>query len=584
MRARILRETTPIDVPLAFMRGSKRLFGHDFVAVQNQLVFEREFLSTITGVSLISPGSSPAKTKAPGVEITGEFRRDRATGELDPLWYGFSLTNPARSANVKLKTVSKDVEAGEGRIARIEGLIEQEGQYIPTNTVRVEVSGQPQRRSSYYLDNSDGTLVIDMSDLPEGTVPLTVRFELVEPGIQVDIGDGVFDLRLFKHYESSYSVRVLLSRRTTGSVSYQYQDEIITEVLTPSILYRLISSELVAEDTYTYGFDSEGLKLPSKRSFQIFAVRSSRPESPTNVFVLPPEGVPVDSPWFVRVGGVGEGEYTVKELEQESREIVSRREIVEPIGPNSLAISARKVELSRDNEGRLAGIVVYPQGFEDRIFPVEGFDGETGIITLGLDVAPNSKLVVEYREDVDWFEYEGIQLNPSLKEDDTTLADNYVLLYIDPDISELRSINHTYLPKIVGGEFKRYTNEEVKEELAKVSSRALPLALLENIDPVDEDYYQDYDTRTLGGYIKDLPTLSSIAIWGGEDADITGVMVAKIPPRVVDNLTQRLIDWENFTDTDAARREAIRRIEATIERNKRIGMKVIKEYTPNASE
>jgi len=571
----ITRDTSSLEIPIAYLRGRRRLYGHDFVNVRNQLVYDSDFISNVTGILLVSPGSESA-IKAPGIEVTGEFKRD-AEGGLIPLWYGYSMSRTAVATAVKRKAVTKVVEAGPGRIARVEGLIEREGQYIASNTVRVEVAGQVQSRTSYYIEHADGTIVGDMSSLPVGNVSISVSYELVDPGVQVKISDGISSVRLNKHFENQYSILVLTSRNTTGTVTFLSGDETVEETLLPSLLYKLISPEFVTEGTYTYGFDENDLRLPSDKASQVFAIRSSRPDISTTMFVLPPEGTPVDAPWFLRVGGISTEPYEIKELGSRVEEIIFRRERTEPLGTNKIAISARKIRLGVTSEGEIDGLDVYPEGYPDKKLPVTAFNGETGLITLGIELVPGSKVIIEYKEVADWFEYRNLQINPSLSEDPEELED-YILLYMDPDISDIESIKHIFLPKIIEGRIKTYTPEEISAKVIEVASNGKPLALIELVEPVDEDYYEIHDTRISGGYTVDTNTITNIALWAGEDIDISGVMIGNIPSKVVTDLTTKIQEWENIEDEFEAKKIAKQRIEDSIERYKRIGMKVFMEY------
>lgn len=568
MKAKILTDSTKYDVPIAFLRGRRLLHAQDFVVVRNLLVNDSRFLVSLAGTLIISPPIAQT-LNVPGIEITGEFKRTKFGDEI-PLWYTAALSTPVKATRKTTKSVQQEFTAGPNKIVRVGGLIDKDNQYIVTNTIVLTIDDVAQRTTAFYIDHMNGAIVFDTTDLPEGSHRLTLVVTVVEIQLQVLDYVGIVDLRVSQYFKDEYLVRVLFNNKSTAKIIYSSKDLSITEVISNTITYKKVPRDFVARDTYTFAFERGRVTLPSNRSFQRFAIRSSKPDSRTTVFIDHPLGVSIEEPWFVRIGGNIPDAYAVRGLSRTLGNRISRREFTKAVSINQIAIAGRDLYLYRGADGTLQGIKVYPEGYPDMPMPVTSFSAETGLVSFDIDIPRETTFVAEYVELPDWAEYTELQLNPSLELNGQEILNKTYLIYMVPD--EVDSIRHYALDRFENGIIKEYTYQELKDFALSIDPFAIPVALVEIRDPVDQDFYEAYDARARGGYEGDKLRSVDYAAWDGEDVDITGVLVHSVPPLMIEELKQRVVLWEGLDDVLASDRTKIL-IDDAMEKYKRIGMK-----------
>lgn len=568
MKAKILSDSTKYDVPIAFLRGRRLLHAQDFVVARNLLVNDPRFLVSLAGTLIISPPISQT-LNVPGIEITGEFKRTRFGDEI-PMWYTAALSTPVKATRKTTKSVQQEFVAGPNKIVRVGGVIDKDNQYIVTNTIVLTIDDIAQRTTAFYIDHMNGAIAFDTSDLPAGNHRLTLVITVVEIELQVLDYVGVVDLRVSHYFENEYLVRVLFNNKSTAKVVYTGKETSVTEIVSNTLTYKRVPPEFVAKDTYTYAFEKGNVTLPSSRSFQRFALRTSKPDSRTTIFIDQPLGVSIEEPWFIRLGGNIPDAYAVRGLSKTTGNRVSRREFTKAVSLNQVPIAGRDIYLYRGADGSLQGIKVYPEGYPDMPLPVISFSAETGLVSFDIDIPRETTFVAEYIEIPEWAEYIELQLNPSLELDGQEILNKTFLIYMVPD--PIDSVRHYALDRFENGIIKEYTFQELKDFVLTIDPYAIPIALVEIRDPVDQDFYEAFDARARGGYEGDKAKTVDYAAWDGEDVDITGVIVKSVPALMIDELKTRVMLWEGLDDASAQEKARIL-IDDAMEKYKRIGMK-----------
>jgi len=574
MKASVENIIKSSEIPIAYLRGRKTLYSQDFVNIENLLAYDDRFLSDVVGTFITTPGSD-IRLKVSNVDITDEFYEDPETSDVIPLWYSQVLTRPVTSNVVKKRTINVTVNPVnvENGIAQIEDLIEQERQTIDTKSIIFSINAQVQSSNSYLIDHGRGIFFADISDLDAGDFLLSITYDLVEVAVEVNNSSGVAAIRTMKHDNGEYVVRILYSMATSGKVIYQTGGKTVEESIVPVLLYHQVAPDIVSTDAHIYAL-TDRIVFPSNRNYHVFAVRPRNVESPTVLTPTAPQGLPIDTPWFIRLEGQGIDEIPIREIPESRTTKESRRELVKVLNRKQLSISGRQVQTEILEDGTIGGLLVYASGFRDRPLKIEAYNSTHGIITLSVPVPLEATLFAEYVEEVDWIDYTDIQINPSLSEDPSLLQDNFILLYIDNDKDPIRSIHHIMLPRFTDTEIKEYTIEEIGNILTENGCQnAIPFALISIVEPADKDYYEVHDVRTRGGYTGNYRYVTDSSLWDGEDVDISGVMIAKVPRYVIDNLIDNVTEWENVTgDTEEFAKD---RIETVMEKYKRIGMNII---------
>jgi len=492
------------------------------------------------------------------------------------MWYSHSLLRPVDSKSVRLRTVTKEVNASEIQTAIISGLTVTTEDIIVDNTVVLTIDGTVQTKEAYVLLQYEGAIYIDVTDL-DGDLEIAVTYELVELTAEVSPESGEFVYRVNKHVENEYIVRVLFSNATGGTITYQYLQSPYTESIRIYDLYEETIPELVADDSFNYAFDGK-VYFPTSRTFRLFAIRPEFNEESTILYMDITRGRDLKQPWFMRVVGSSLGIVDIKEMPELRVQHVKRKEQATILNNYELSISGRKLVTAYDESGKLSGIDIYQTGRPENRLEVSRYNEENSIIRLTTPAALTAKVTVEYTEEITWIDYDGIQMNPSLEVDPEVLLSNYVLFYIDESQSPVQSIFHKLLPKVVAGDFKQYTVAELTAIVAAIHPDAIPMSFVSIVEPVDEDYYIKHDVRTRGGYTLPVRTITDVALWDGEDVDISGVLVAKVPVNIVNQIKQDIEKWEGITDDNELIQAAKVMIESKIEKYKRIGMKVFIDY------
>lgn len=572
MKASIVTNNSRYDIPIAYMRGSRKLFSQDFVVNQNLLLERKEFQSTLLGV-LFTIAKPNLRIKAPGIDLTGEFYRDQVLNILVPLWYVYKIKLPVQSTAVNRRVVSLQTEVGQ-TLVEVKNLRTTSKDHIVINTVKFLIDNQEQSALSYNINHADGSLVADISALTPNVYTIEVQYDLVQLGIDVTLTEGVFSLRARHHFKEEYLVDVLTSKELVVDIKYQYKGTTHQEIAFPDTLYKEVEPELVASNTYTYSY-VDVVKFPTTKSYLLFAIRSKRSYLPTLFGSREPQGLDSDRPWFLRLEGVLPAGYAIKELSLGSQKIESRKQKGIIVSKNQIKIGANKLYLVRSRTSdTIEGINVYTPNRETNLFPVTNYDSRTGIITIANEIPPFAEIFVEFREIIDWTDYENLQLNPLLENDPEFILSNKFLVYADfNSTDDDRSIYHIALPKILNGEFYTYSLEELIAYVAKKTTNGLPIALVEITETTDEDYYISYDIRPRGGYSGESRLITDRVLWDGEDVDITGQLFTFIPRQVVEKQKELELAWDPSITLEQAELLSRQKIESVIVDTTRVGMR-----------
>lgn len=571
MKASLVEKVGKYEIPLYYMRGNRKLYSQDFVSVQNLLIDNSDFQATLTGVLFTAPRQN-LSIKSAGIELTAEFFKDTKLNILIPLWYKYTVTLPIESTSVEKKSVSVTSVPGQ-QFVEIKNLKTIPSQHIVTNRATLRINGETQSQLAFTINHAEGSIITDLSKLPPAEYLLEVTYELVELNFEVQVYEGVYGIRVRHHFRKEYLIDILTSSDQSALISYRYKSEPKQEVVVPEILYKQLEPEFVGQETYTFAY-TDTIKFPSYRSFLLFAIRAKRPEFPTVFGPREPLGLDFDKPWFIRLEGILPSKYVIDEVSESQEYVEGRKQRAVVLTKNKIRIGARNLVLNRTSSGRyLKGIDVYTSSGKENLIPVLSYDIKSGIITLDAEVPLDAVIYVEFRELVDWVDYEGIQFNPILADDQDYILKNKFIIYADfnsPDPE--RHLYHIAIPKIVAGEFYDYTLQDLRNIVANHTSSGLAIALVELVESTDEDYYFPYDIRPRGGYSGSKRKLVDRIFWDGEDVDLTGQFFTFVPRKVVEDRLQLEQKWN--VGIDPVEAELVTRgiIEKVIIGSTRIGM------------
>lgn len=572
MKAAVLEKVGNYDIPIAYLKGSRHLFSQDFVVVQNLLLDNEDFQSTLTGVLFTVPKSN-LRLKAPGIEMTSEFYRDPILNTLIPLWYRYKIKSPVQSTSVNTRTLSLQTVPGQN-LVEIKNLKDSATQHIVINQLKFFIDSQEQSASAYTINHADGSLLADLSALPPNNYNLEVQYSIVQLSLDITVVEGVTSLRVRKHFNDEFLVDVLSSRETNINTKYQYRGKSYEELGLPDILYTEVEPELVALNTYTYSY-VDSIKFPTKKTYLLFAIRSKRSYLPTIFGPREPQGLDSERPWHIRLEGILPLSYKIKEVEIGGQRVEGKKQRATVISKNQIKIGANRLFLtSAKNNKYIEGINVYTSSNTESLLPVNLYDSKTGVITLDVDIPFTAEIYVEFREIVDWVDYEDLQLNPILENDPEIILGQKFLIYADfNSTNDDRNIYHISIPKIVNGEFYSYSLDELKALVLSKTTNGLALALVEITETTDEDYYIDYDLRTRGGYSGESYYLTDRVTWDGENVDITGQLFTFVPRKVVQDQTLLEQKWNPALSGIQAELISKGKIESVIVSATRSGMR-----------
>ena len=413
-----------------------------------------------------------------------------------------------------------------------------------------------------------------MSFLPDSQYVIHIDFDLVELAIEIKLDSGKYGLRATKHDDGRYATKILYSAKTGGIISYQANDKTLNEPILPVILYHQVSSNMVVPGSYVYAL-LDNILFPTNKGHQSFAVRPKSVDSATILTPNAPKGLAITSPWFMRLEGNSIADVPLSEISDAKYRIEKRKETTKTVNQNQLILSGRNIRVNITDDGHIGGITIYHHGFRDNPLKIIKYNSLHGIVTLAYNVPVGVELTVEYDEIIDWIEYTDIQLNPSLDKYPEMLQDNYVLTYIDKNsLDETKSIYHKLIPKFTKSDAIEYTFADYVQIVSELTSDGIPLSVISVIEPVDEDFFEIHDARTRGGYVGKWKHITDISSWDGEDVDISGVMIAKVPINVQEGLEKSLAKWEGVKHNDL-KLAARTRISEVIDRYKRLGSKII---------
>jgi hypothetical protein len=403
---------------------------------------------------------------------------------------------------------------------------------------------------------------------------IEVQYTIVQLSIDIKTTEGFYSLRVRSHYKEEFLVDVLTSRDINISVKYQYRGKSFEEIGFPKILFNEVEPELVTNNTYTFSYINT-IKFPTSKKYLLFAIRSKRPYLPTIFGPREPQGLDSDRPWFLRLEGIVPNNYKIKEVETGGQKVEGKKQRAIVLSKTQIKIGADKLFLtvSKDNK-HIEGINVYSTSNPGIFLPVNSYDSRTGVITLDVEVPYAAELYVEFRELVDWIDYEQIQFNPILEQDPEFILSNKFLIYVDFNSSEEdRNIYHISIPKIVDGDFYNYSLKELRDLVSAKTTNGLAIALVEVTESTDEDYYVNYDLRSRGGYSGESHYLTDRIVWDGENIDITGQLFTFIPRQLVES--QRLLEqnWDSTISQEQAELIARNKIEAIVVNATRTGMR-----------
>lgn len=566
MNAIIREAVDSLSVPIAYAYGARRFYSQEFVSVTNLLGYDPRFVKKVVGTYILSPGT-PFLADTGDIDLTGEFYFDSKTGESIPMWYGQILRKPVERKSIAQKVLTKTYQ---GQVASFQNVKERLSDIIVSDTVVVTVDAQVQALSAVYIDHAVGAFYVDLSQLPNVPHDITIHYEVITLDVEFTEVLGSTALRARDYGHGSYIVTVLYSRTTGGVVRYKSSGAYLNEPVQADLLYRKTQRGLVVNDSYTFAYDQTGLVLPSTRTFQNFALRP-RVESGTVVTFQPPLGLAIGQPWFVRVVGKPPSGVSIPEIESSARTIEDRKEIAVVADRTKLAVSGKSLVVTTDSDGNLGGISATSlDGKQD--IPIQSVNSLDGIINTSVELPFDAQIEVAYKEEVTWFEYEKLQLNPSLENDPTEILSNFAIIYIGPVVNN-ESIGHFLVPRAVDGKFKMYTYEEIKALCEARVPGSIPAAIVQVIESVNENYYDFTDLRARGGYGSQSAYITDRITWDGEDVDISGNVVVKVPKALVAEITARELLWNKLLTPGQAQDIATTKIKDAIEMHRRRGMK-----------
>jgi hypothetical protein len=571
LKASVVEKVGKYEIPLYYMRGNRKLYSQDFVSVQNLLMDLSDFQATLTGVLFTAPRQD-LSIKSAGVEITAEFFKDTKLNILIPLWYKYSVNFPIESTSVERKSLSVTSVPGQ-QFVEIKNLKTVPSQHIVTNRATLKINGETQSQLAFTINHAEGSIITDLSKLPPAEYLIEVTFELVELNFEVQLVEGVYGVRARHHFRKEYLIDILTSSDQSALISYRYRSEPKQEVIVPEILYKQLEPQFVGPETYTFAY-TDTIKFPSYRPFLLFAIRAKRPDFPTVFGPREPLGLDFDKPWFVRLEGILPSKYHIKEVSESQEYIEGRKQRAVVLAKNKIRIGARNLILNRTTSGKyLKGIDVYTSSSKETLIPVISYDVKNGIITVDAELPLDAVVYAEFRELVDWVDYEGIQFNPVLAEDQDYILKNKFIIYADfSSPNPERNLYHVAIPKIVAGEFFDYSLQDLRNIVANYTPNGLPIALVELVESTDEDYYFPYDIRPRGGYSGNKRKMVDRIFWDGEDVDLTGQLFTFVPRKVVRDRLELEKKWN--IGIDPVQAELITRgiIESVIIDSTRIGM------------
>lgn len=575
MKAFIADNIRNKGVGISYFQGRKRLYSQDFVATNEYLANNPDFVAGVLGTFLTTV-SDDLDVRSSNVEITDQFHTNRSTSEVTALWHTQVLSTTVTSSSTKNRTVNVAFDTSVQSVITIENLLEKEEEYIDFASVEFRIDGQLQSSQSYYINQGRALFQADLSALAASIYTITLTYTVVELSLNVNLDRGVFGAIVSKFQNNEYVVRLLYSNETAGIITYQTEGETNTELVAMHLLYSQVSPSLVVNGTFSYAV-ADRIYFPSSREYQVFAVRPKNVNSSTIFNVESPKGYSVREPWYLRLSGRGTSSVPIKELPESNFYAVDRKESARVVNRRQLTISGRNISVRTEGD-TVKGILVYADGFRDNPIDVASYVPIGGIVTLKNDVPLQAKVNVEYREFIQEVDYRFYQLNPRLNNDPLELVNNYLFIYINPDSTDAsRSVYHLIIPRITTTEIKEYTYADLLDILVDNGiPNGIPVTLVNIIEPVDEDYYNVYDTRDKGGYSGPYKAVVDKTLWDGEDVDISGVLIAKVPVIIEQQLEAKMIEWENLDrDFKIRRRE---RINEVMSDYKRLGMKLYVEY------
>lgn len=566
MNAVIRESIDNLSIPIAYALGARRFYSQEFVSVTNLLGYDSRFVKKVVGTYIVSPGTEFLADTG-DIDVTGEFFFDPQTGESTPMWYGQILRKPVERKSISKKTVTQTYQ---GSVAVFNSVKERLSDVIVSDTIAVSVDGQPQALSAVYVDHAIGSFYVDLTQLPPVPHNITVNYEVITLDVQFTDVLGATSFRASDYGKGSYVVTVLYSRSTGGIVRYKTSGQYVNEAVQSDLLYRKSQRGLVVTDSYTFAYDNLGLQLPSTRTFQNFALRP-RVESGTVVTFQPPLGLAIGQPWFVRVVGKPPSGVQIPEIESSARSIEDRKEVATVVDRKKLSVSGKNLIVTSDSTGKLGGISAVTLDGKREI-PIESVDILNGIINTSVELPLDALIEVAYKEEVTWFEYEKLQLNPSLENDPTVILSNFALIFIGPVINN-ESIGHLLIPRAVDGRFKMYSIEELRVLCEAYRPGSIPAALVQVIESVNENYYDFTDLRARGGYSQDSLYITDRIAWDGDDVDLSGNVIVRIPKALVGEVTDRELRWNKLLTAGQAKDIATVKIREAVEMHRRRGMK-----------
>ena len=565
MKAGIVSKSSRFDIPIAFANGKKPLFSQDFIVVDNLLVNNPDFVNTLHGVLLTS--AKPNMTlKAPRIELTAEFVQGESS--LIPMWYSQILRKTVKATNVIRKTIEITTNPGD-TVAILGPLIDTPKSYVVANTASILVNGQVQSESAFYIDRGGNRVLVNIGNSSQANV-VSFSYDIVQLSLDATIDSGQWSVIPSLHFGDRYIARMIYSEATVGEISYISEDKTETDIVVADPLFQEVPKEIVSPRTFTFSYE-EFVTFPNSEPYILYAIRSADSTSRTMVSIKAPGGLGQSNIWFIQISGKIPDGYHIPEIPTLLYNSQPRKEDVTVVGPRKVRLGSKDIAYSISPDGkRLEGIKLYDPEDPGSLIPLSGYNKQTGIGTLATDVPVGNILTAEYLEFVDWVEYEGIQFNPVFAEDKGEIINNYVVIYFINDPALESTISHMFLPKTVDGSSKIYTFDEIEKAVKEIHPLAIPMALVQVVEPVDQDYFTLYDVRQLGG--KWGNDMTDYSYWDGESVDLTGQFFTIVSSKLVDKVKQVEKDWAvNITDEEA-RRLAKERIEKVVKKYIRVGM------------
>jgi len=569
MKVAMVDTTSAYDIGLYYAEGRKKIFSQDYFVVENLLTHIEDFSTNITG-EFLTNSNTDIVLRAPGIEITGEFYRDSKTGRKHPLWYNQIIDTPVDGIKTVNKSITYTTSFGEQLII-LEGLIEAENEVIVNNNQQLFVNGNIQSKNVYWIDHSTGTLYINISSLVNNVYTIEFYYSIVLLGLSLTLSEGKYSLRAKHHYENMYFVNVLYSNITNGTINFQSRGESLIDSCRQQLLYREVEENGVEYNTYTYHF-GDSVKFPIVSPYAMYSIRPKE-NSGTTIVTKPPMGLLLDTPWFLRftTGRIPSG-WNIPEIEEnrfERPEI--RTQIAEVITIDKIKISSENIS-ANVYANRIEGIDLVINGSSNSGIYAKSFNQKTMIITLSSNIPLDSIVEVTFTEIIDWYEYDELQLNPSIADNRAELLNNYILIYHKYDGSN-RSIYHTFLPIMINGVFMIYEYDYIKTICNDIMAGSTPVALIRLIETLDEDYYQLYDIRTLGGYNSNSYYLTDVIEYDGDSIDLSGNLFTMVGNNLIEKVKKNISFYEPTYNDNQLTELSINKIVDKVHSYTRIGMK-----------